>query len=85
MSGVQPHRAADAFAALSAVVRAHFPAAQLRYRESPDGLRWYLDVVTDCEDDFTVLEVAATAAVELFLAQGILVHVFAFRHPPSPT
>ena len=65
-------------------VRARFPEAQFLYRESPDRLRCYLDVITDCEDDFLVLETVATATVDLLLRQGIHVHVFPFRRLPHP-
>ena len=68
-----------ALAALSEKLLAHFPEAQFSQRQSPDGLRWYLDVATDCDDDFAVLEIVAGAAVDLLLSEGIQVHVFPFR------
>jgi hypothetical protein len=68
-----------ALAALSEMLLAHFPEAQFSHRKSPDGLHWYLDVATDCSDDFAVLEIVAGATVDLFLAEGIQVHVFPFR------
>jgi len=63
-------------------LRARFPEARFAHRESPDGLRSYLDVVTDCEDDFAVAQVAAPAAIELLLEHGVQVHVFPFRQLP---
>ena len=68
-----------ALAALSQKLLAHFPEAQFSHRKSPDGLHWYLDVATHCGDDFAVLEIVAGATVDLFLAEGIQVHVFPFR------
>ena len=67
---------------LTSALRARFPEAEFGYRESPDGMRCYLDVATDCADDFAVLEVVAAAAVDLFLNQGLQVHVFPFRRLP---
>jgi hypothetical protein len=68
---------------LTRALRARFPEAQLLYRQSPDGLRCYVDVVTDCEDDFTVLEAVAAIAVDLLLREGLHVHVFPFRRLPG--
>ena len=64
---------------LKQTLRAHFPEAQFAYRQAPDGLRGYLDVMTDCDDDFEVLECVAGTALDLYLQRGVLVHVFAFR------
>jgi hypothetical protein len=72
----------DALGPLKQAVRAQFPEAEFDYREAPDGLRAYLDVFTDCADDFTVLELVAGAALDLYLQRGILIHVFPFRRPP---
>jgi molybdopterin/thiamine biosynthesis adenylyltransferase len=71
--------AAHALAALDAALRQRFVNAQLVHRQSPDGLRRYIDVVTDCEDDFEVLETVAAATIDIFLAHGIQLHVFPFR------
>ncbi|HZU04932.1 MAG TPA: hypothetical protein VFB73_03085 [Chloroflexota bacterium] len=79
---VSPWRA-GALAPLLAALRARFPEAQFAYRESPDGSRCYVDVATDAEDDFAVLEVVAGIAVELFLREGIQVHVCPFRRLPA--
>jgi hypothetical protein len=68
----------DHLQALKEAVRARFPAAEFDYREAPDGLRAYLDVFTDCSDDFTVLDSVAGEALDLYLQRGVLVHVFAF-------
>jgi hypothetical protein len=68
---------------LTRAILARFPEARFGYRESPDGLRCYLDVATDCPDDFAVLEIVAAATVDLFLGQGLQVHVFPFRRLPS--
>ncbi|MBX5489656.1 MAG: hypothetical protein IRZ14_00770 [Chloroflexi bacterium] len=68
---------------LKRALRASFPEARFAIRESPDGLRIYLDVATDAEDDFAVLEVVAGATVDLFLQQGLQVHVFPFRKLPT--
>jgi hypothetical protein len=76
-------RAPEVLQPLIAALRAQFPEAQFAHRESPDGLRSYLDVVTDCEDDFAVAQVAAPAAIELLLARGVTVHVFPFRQLPA--
>ena len=73
----------DALEPLRAVVRGRFPEARFAYREAPDGLRVYLDVATDCQDDFAVLEAVAPAAIEVYLQRGILVHVFPFRRLPG--
>jgi hypothetical protein len=62
-------------------VRARYPEAEFAYREAPDGLRGYLDVFTDCPDDFAILELVAGAALDLYLQRGVLVHVFPFRRP----
>ena len=80
MAGEHPALDAQAaLAALSDALRKRFPEAQCRYRESPDGLSWYLDVATDCADDFAVLEVVEARTVELYLAAGVQVHVFPFQ------
>ena len=71
----------DALGALKRAVCAQFPTATFAYREGPDGLRGYLDVFTDCPDDFAVLESVAGAALDLYLQYGMLVHVFPFRRP----
>jgi hypothetical protein len=68
---------------LKRVVLARFPEAEFAFREAPDGVRCYLDVISDCEDDFAVLETVAAATVELYLQQGIIVHVFPFRRRPE--
>jgi hypothetical protein len=67
---------------LKQAIRAQFPEAEFDYREAPDGLRAYLDVFTDCDDDFAVLETVAGAALDLYLQRGVLVHVFPFRRLP---
>lgn len=68
---------------LMRAVRERFPEARFAYRESPDGLRGYLDVCTTCEDDFEVLAVAAPEAIQLLLRDGMQVHVFPFRELPD--
>jgi hypothetical protein len=68
---------------LTRALQARFPEAQFAYRESPDKLRAYLDVVTNADDDFAVLEIAAAPLVDLLLEQGVQVHVLPFRHPPT--
>ena len=73
-----------ALATLSSALLARFPEAQFSYRKSPDGLRWYLDVASDCDDDFAVLEVVAAQTVELYLTCGVQVHVFPFRRSTLP-
>ena len=75
--------ASGAIEPLKRAVLARFPEAQFGFREAPDGLRCYLDVITDCDDDFAVLETIAAATVELFLQQRIIVHVFPFRRLPA--
>jgi hypothetical protein len=78
-------RAPEVLQPLIDALRARFPEARFAHRASPDGLRSYLDVATDCEDDFAVAQVAAPAAIELLLARGVQVHVFPFRElPPEP-
>ena len=85
MAGEQlPPAAPAALEPLIGALRARFPEAQFAYRESPDRLRAYLDVATDCGDDFTVLETVADRTVDLLLQHGIMVHVFAFRRLPEP-
>ena len=74
--------AAGALEPLRQAIRARFPEAEFDYREAPDGLRAYLDVFTDCVDDFAVLETVAGAALDLYLQRGVLVHVFPFRRIP---
>ncbi len=69
----------DALEPLKQAIRARFPEAEFDYREAPDGLRAYLDVFTDCADDFAVLELVAGATLDLYLQHGVLVHVFPFR------
>jgi hypothetical protein len=72
-----------ALASLTEALRRRFPDAELAYRESPDGLRGYLDVVTSCEDDFDVLEAAADHAVALLVEHELQVIVFPFRRVPG--
>lgn len=67
---------------LKQAIRAQFPEAEFDYREAPDGLRAYLDVFTDCADDFAVLETVEGVALDLYLQQGVLIHVFPFRRLP---
>jgi hypothetical protein len=69
----------DTLQPLKRALRAQFPEAEFDYREAPDGLRAYLDVSTDCADDFTVLAVVAATALDLYLQRGVLIHVFPFR------
>jgi hypothetical protein len=71
--------AGDALEPLKQAIRAQFPEAEFDYREAPDGSRAYLDVFTDCPDDFAVLETVAGAALDLYLQRGVLIHVFPFR------
>ncbi|HEY7062466.1 MAG TPA: hypothetical protein VII06_13385 [Chloroflexota bacterium] len=73
----------DHLQGLKRAVRARFPDAAFDYREAPDGLRAYLDVFTDCPDDFAVLDTVAGEALDLYLQRGVLVHVFPFRRAPS--
>jgi hypothetical protein len=72
-----------ALASLTEALRRRFPDAELGYRESPDGLRGFLDVVTSCEDDFVVLEAAADHAIALLLEHDLQVIVFPFRRAPG--
>ena len=74
---------AGALEPLKQAIRARFPEAEFDYRKAPDGLRAYLDVFTDSTDDFAVLELVAGAALDLYLQQGVLVHVFPFRRLPG--
>jgi len=76
--------AAAALTALSSALLARFPEARFSYRKAPDGLRWYLDVATDCSDDFAILEVVAAKTVELYLTCGVQIHVFPFRRSTLP-
>ncbi|HLH22589.1 MAG TPA: hypothetical protein VK066_08705 [Chloroflexota bacterium] len=69
----------DTLEPLKRAVRARFPEAEFDYREAPDGLRAYLDVFTDCTDDFAVLECVEGITLDLYLQRGVLVHVFPFR------
>lgn len=64
-------------------LRGRFPEARFSYREAPDGLRCYLDVATDCDDDFAVLETVAAATLDLLFERGVVVHVFPFRRLPD--
>jgi len=77
------HGAADALEPLTQALRARFPEARFSYRVAPDGLRCYLDVATDCDDDFAVLETVAAATLALLLERGLVVHVFPFRRLPD--
>jgi hypothetical protein len=75
--------ASDAIEPLKRLLLARFPEARFDFREAPDGLRCYLDVATNCDDDFAVLEVVAGPALDLFVRHGVMVHVFPFRHLPD--
>ena len=75
-------RATGALEPLMSALRTRFPEARFAYRESPDRLRCYLDIATDCEDDVVVLEAVAGAAVDLLLQQDLQVHACPFRRLP---
>lgn len=78
-----PPAARRALEPLKRALRGRFPEARFAVRESPDGLRVYLDVATETEDDFAVLAVIAGRTVDLFLRHGLQVHVFPFRKLPA--
>jgi hypothetical protein len=75
--------ASDAIEPLKRLLLARFPEARFDFRQAPDGLRCYLDVATNCDDDFAVLEAVAGPALDLFVQHGVMVHVFPFRYLPD--
>lgn len=79
----RPSAARRALEPLKRALRGRFPEARFAVRESPDGLRVYLDVATAADDDFAVLAVVAGHTVELYLRHGLQVHVFPFRQLPA--
>ncbi len=71
-------KAAGVVAELRQVIRAKFPSATFKTRVAPDG-RIFLDVYTDAENDFAVLELVAERTVDFMIAYGRSIHVFPRR------